>query len=475
MLRVVALRSRRLEALFGASLDLLTADHVRGLVASGAQEAFDLDFKAALYGRGDSDRRALAGDVAALANTAGGVIVVGVREDEQARATAAPGVEVTDAEVTRIRQVVASLVAPLPVFDVVTVADSPGDADSAAEPVDAAEPADPQMRRGYLLIAVPRRPTAPHAVLINAGLLYPRRNGATTRYLSEPEVAAAYGERVAGAAQQAQRVVDVEREALARLDRADEPWLLVTLVPDLPGDFVITTAAYQEFQRTMVGQAVTIIRGGGTSWRRFSVGRRRLLADGSMDQTPLARWASLELHVDGSGAYAFQLYDMASDGRRMRPTDLDEPGQQIVDDESVVAATLTGLLWLAEHARDRAAAGGNAVVRAGLVPSTSAKSVEIGHARRHGIAESRSRLAIDDVVIAEAAAPLDGLASPGPTLVATAALLVDEIGQAFGVPELGQVTRDGRIRRRYWQHALAQRLVPWAEQHAIDVTDDVLQ
>jgi hypothetical protein len=42
-----------------------------------------LDFKAALYGRGDSERRALAGDAAALADTAGGVIVLGVAEDDQ--------------------------------------------------------------------------------------------------------------------------------------------------------------------------------------------------------------------------------------------------------------------------------------------------------------------------------------------------------------------------------------------------------
>lgn len=35
-------------------------------------EAYDLDFKATLYGKSDKERRDLAGDVAALANTAGG-------------------------------------------------------------------------------------------------------------------------------------------------------------------------------------------------------------------------------------------------------------------------------------------------------------------------------------------------------------------------------------------------------------------
>ncbi len=107
---MVALRSRRLESLFGTSLDALRAEHVHALVNSSAQEAFDLDFKAALYGRGDSERRALAGDVAAWPTRQ----AVGMAEDDQARAVAAPGVQVTDAEVARIRQVIASLAAPCP-------------------------------------------------------------------------------------------------------------------------------------------------------------------------------------------------------------------------------------------------------------------------------------------------------------------------------------------------------------------------
>lgn len=131
---MVALRSRRLESLFGVGLGALRAEHVRGLVSSSVQEAFDLDFEAALYGRGDSDRRVLAGDVAALANTAGSVILLGVQEDDQARATAAPSVEITDAEVARIRQVIASLVAPIPMFDVLTMPDTAaGDDDAAGE------------------------------------------------------------------------------------------------------------------------------------------------------------------------------------------------------------------------------------------------------------------------------------------------------------------------------------------------------
>jgi hypothetical protein len=80
---MVALRSRRLERLFGTRLERLAHAQVADLVTNAVAEAYDLDFKATLYGRSDKERRDLAGDVAALANTGGGVIVLGIAEDNQ--------------------------------------------------------------------------------------------------------------------------------------------------------------------------------------------------------------------------------------------------------------------------------------------------------------------------------------------------------------------------------------------------------
>ena len=69
------MRSRRLESLFGAPLAGITAAHILGLVDAQVGESFDLDFKQSLYPQPDN-KRDLAGDVAAMANTAGGVIVL---------------------------------------------------------------------------------------------------------------------------------------------------------------------------------------------------------------------------------------------------------------------------------------------------------------------------------------------------------------------------------------------------------------
>lgn len=52
--------------------------------------AFDLHFESATYGRTDTDRRELADDVAVWRDTAVGVLLIGVEEDDQVRAVATP-------------------------------------------------------------------------------------------------------------------------------------------------------------------------------------------------------------------------------------------------------------------------------------------------------------------------------------------------------------------------------------------------
>ncbi|HEY5120910.1 MAG TPA: ATP-binding protein, partial [Acidimicrobiales bacterium] len=155
------LRSRRLETVLGAPVDELSARNIEVLAGNGVSEAFDLDFKGTLYGNSDKERRDLCGDVAALANTSGGVIIGGVEEDEHAIAAATPGVELGDAERNRMLQTLASGVAPLPALDVISV------------------PSTDDPSRGWFVLAVPRSTRAPHAVVVNEGYRFPVRTGTT--------------------------------------------------------------------------------------------------------------------------------------------------------------------------------------------------------------------------------------------------------------------------------------------------------
>jgi hypothetical protein len=233
----------------------------------------------------------LASDVAALANTAGGLIVIGIADDGQARGAAASTVALSDVETARMQQTVASLIAPLPDFDIIAVED----------------PMNPGT--GFLLIAVPPSQRQPHAVIVNQGLRFPRRNGSTTRYLSEAEISTAYRDRFIAVGAQVSRAKEVEQDLLVRLVTDHLPWIVVSLVPDQAGDFIIDAAALNTFRGEMINSDPLIIPA-GIYWQRVGVGRRRLIADGTTGEGEAARWLATELHKDGSGTFAVVVPDL---------------------------------------------------------------------------------------------------------------------------------------------------------------------
>jgi hypothetical protein len=328
------------------------------------------------------------------------------------------------------------------------------------------DPANPGT--GFLLVVVPRSSRQPHAVLVNEGLRYPRRNGSTTRYLAEAEVAAAYRDRFFSFGAQSDRAGDVERDLLARLATDRWPWVVISLVPDLPGDLVIDAAARRSFRAEVVGIDPLIVPG-GVVWQRVSVGRRRLVADGTMRESPLASWLGAELHSDGAGAFAVVVRNL-NEGRVGG-----SETERLIDDEDVVLGILSGLRLLARHARDRAAAGGEALVRVQLHPVGEVNlPLRLGHTR--GFMDMGGTLG-DQVVNApvrpaQLIVPLDDLADGGPDLIATGALLSSDLFQAFGYPEVTQVTREGQLRKRYWSRGRWPELETWANSAGIELLED---
>ncbi len=109
--------SLRLVDLLGAPLDEVTEENLARLPTGAVREDADLDFKQQRYGNSDQARRDLAGDLAAMANGRGGLIVIGIRDEGDVAGGLAP-VELLDGEEARIRQVAAGNVAPHLQFDV---------------------------------------------------------------------------------------------------------------------------------------------------------------------------------------------------------------------------------------------------------------------------------------------------------------------------------------------------------------------
>lgn len=87
------------------NLDRLSEADLQSLIAAGANESRELDFKRDVYGNADADKREFLADVSAFANTSGGHLVIGM-DEVAGTATALAGVAVNpDAERLRLEQI----------------------------------------------------------------------------------------------------------------------------------------------------------------------------------------------------------------------------------------------------------------------------------------------------------------------------------------------------------------------------------
>ncbi|MGA5114920.1 RNA-binding domain-containing protein, partial [Streptomyces pseudogriseolus] len=319
-----------MEDLFGARLDDLTYQDIKGLVGNPeAAEAEDLDYKRAHYGPDDKGREELAKDVAALANHRGGVLVLGMAEAKGVPSRVFD-VDLDDHHLRRIRQVVANNTAPPVPYEPIRVSnpDSEG--------------------TGFLLLAVPRSPAAPHAVTASPSkdtLRYPRRAGSQTDWLTETMVATAYRVRYTAAAARDERLADVESDIVLSVVERATPHLIVVLAPEMPGEMVINASTFERYRVDLLGTELYL----GQGHRLFghaTVGARRLIARESRgDQGVRA-----ELHRDGSAAVVLPLH------RNLSKVRGDEVDLQFIEPGEVVYNLLCALPFLAGHARDRTAA-----------------------------------------------------------------------------------------------------------------------
>ncbi len=427
-------RFRRLELVLGASIDGLTLDHLKDMAgraqtADPVREDFDLDFKEALYGARDEDKHHLAEDVAALANTHGGVIFLGVRADKQTSiAVELTPVPLSDSERLRMQHIIATHVAPPPAFEIKLIVAEPG--------------------TGFFAIVVPPSPSAPHAVrAANMSLRYYRRDGSGNRPLAETEVAEIYRRRFTQSAARETRLGEIRAE-MGRMLQADNdigPWLALALVPELPGSMSITARTLRALREKWLPQFTNGFVGDAPFVRctpQISTGVSRVIvSEYRKEPNAPPHYAYAELHVDGSGFAAVQIHPASPSFR--------DPGNLLYDEQ--LFAHEAGLLrMLSDHAVSNCGTRGDALAATGLL--VCLREFRIGCDRWQGIRQALrdSRGLAGVPPLPSHTLSLDAVALDGrERLVATRVLLADLI-HAFGLPEVLQVTPGGELRSLYW-------------------------
>ncbi|NSL43656.1 helix-turn-helix domain-containing protein [Streptomyces sp. 8P21H-1] len=290
----------RLTAALGRHPDDLTEDDLQRAVDNHIPESVDLDWKKDFYKGTDADKKELAKDVSAMANTAGGMVVVGVDDGKQDHAHAlAPFEPVPGRGEEWIRAVLANWIQPV-------------------VPNVGVRPVKSTVHEGkiYWVLTVPPSTQAPHAVAAPGNDYNFRvhvRHGTTTRTLAESEIAQRYRDRFQAASDDVDRLHQVAGAGFGYLSayltstaHGGSPratyfpaWVSLAAVPAVRGTHSLTTqadrdAAFDRFFNLATEGVTTRVQPD----RPVLVGRRQVRFEG--DPTG-------QLHQDGAFYVALPL------------------------------------------------------------------------------------------------------------------------------------------------------------------------
>jgi hypothetical protein len=479
------MRSRRLQDLLGVPLRQATYQHFVDLVGMDeAREAEDLDYKVTYADKpkaatvdkvGKANRSKaddIAVDVATFANHRGGVVVIGV-SDTQGIPSAAPGIDLTDQFEREVRTAIAARIHPRPVYDLKRLPQDPG---SSEVP-----------RRGILLLGVPESPNKPHAVSDpgQEGVLrYPLRYGSQKIWMSESQVAAAYRSRYTTAVDSRQRIAEVESDILLRVATSTKhrsvprPLLMVSLAPETPGNFVITTQELVRFRADLQADPFLPERSSAL-FGSAGVSQGRVHATGRINNGD----AWTELHTDGAGSIVFPLQCIIGD-----------PDTVGVPDAPMTQLLLFALRFLSRHTANRAGAMGTAVVTARLLPDVRAFNATDRRLiqaidRQLGQGSQAAQPYNPDVAVrpvtgggtwvgqqaaregyGQSVAFLDDLIIDRQPLAAVAGHLAGLIMQAYGLAQSRQIQPDGTLELAGWDLG-APAMRTWAQEAGIPIVE----
>lgn len=194
----------------------MTIELLDAAVDAGLEEKADLDFKLTLPAAGALGQSDIAKDIAAMANSGGGILLFGVR-DSASRASEAPGIspELTlDTYLRDIRRVALNRISP-PVLDVVPVTFNDGD-------------------RHALAVMVPATEDVPHLIFSGENFKAPYRNGPDTAWMNERMLEAAYRTRFAAKQAATRTLREIVDHAIDGRPVAERAWMVAVARPTHP-------------------------------------------------------------------------------------------------------------------------------------------------------------------------------------------------------------------------------------------------
>lgn len=450
--------TRRLEAQIGAPIAPgLTADALAELVSRGVLEDEQVEFKGRLHRGAKSDgitdgpakkkaksdeREELSKDVLALANSTGGVIVVGVEEVEGQTSVLSP-VPIGDLEEIWMQGAVVDRCRPMPSVEIFKV------------------PTEDDPTKGFWVLSVPPSPYAPHALLAPNGpeLRYPIRRGTTTEWLTEPELADRYRNRFAGARSQVERLEEVFSDGRRSLSSEGLPWLVLSSVPSVGRVGPLDAGLYEQTDRWVADLPPSPFDNRRPQGSVRTVGVGRVVLSYASDVPGKALFLHAELHRDGSAFVAIQL-GLAGSDREPAPGESTSISATEIFDRAVVALSMA-----AGYAVDVCGLGGDLVVSFSLedpsLPGEATRPMVLGDGRS-GYAVRPSPVVRE--AVGRHTVDLDAATGSTAGLLMSTRLVMTEVFQAFGLAEPQLIESDGTIPLARMGMPGSQQVQQWATQ-----------
>lgn len=192
----------------------LTDDLLDAAVAAGVSETNDLDWKSELPPAKGLPQTDFPKDVAAMANSGGGVIVFGVRESQKAATERVDVGEFDEAYERSLRSAAITAISP-PVFGLIV--HRLGTTGSRA-----------------VVVEVPASVDGPHLIYKNDYFAAPVRNDSDTVWMKEREIEAMYRARFEERRHATEALDALYDEAAAGRDSDNRAWLIAVAHPRIP-------------------------------------------------------------------------------------------------------------------------------------------------------------------------------------------------------------------------------------------------
>jgi hypothetical protein len=462
------LRLPRLEAVLGCRVDEVDWACLESLIDRGVREDLSIEFKSTAYNDDDKGRFELPKDVAAFANSAGGLIVVGMSERAGGVVSGFSRLRPTDAtKRDMMTNLLAGLTPFVPDIELGLIEDPhrPGE--------------------GCVLVLVPPSESAPHAVVTKNpqtkrrahAMSWPAREGSRTRWLSEPELAERYRARFAGRDALSKRVDTTLTDGLGELDRTNTVWVAVALSPSRPAPRrMLSLQLKDELRDAQRSRRHPALPGPAFS-SQSSFGPGRVILSNRFD---LARRSSdhhVEVHTDGS-VFAAARVGMDVDVHQVQKFGLSVDAVGAIDAVDVVTWSATLLRLAATYSVDIGASGDYDIrvqLVSGLASDASSGEMEDPSELPVVLTEgaSMTRRLVPGSFPAAVVGPIEAvssaaIAASAPDLIRLAARVSNEVFALFGqLPTDPLLTSDGLVIEANCSSPRAQSLLSWAVAHEV--------